>query len=1374
MKRSERTKRQGLYLLTTIVLLILCTATALLAYQRYLRSMRVALINFRDSDWGTWCAAARDTRYTLHRYERDELSTAPLANYHAVLIRAMGYRPDDSDLAALAAARAAGVRIVMLNAISDVASREDNLEPERREVLDQYLKHGGEANLRGVLDYLAHELAGCDVVVLPVVERPQEGFFHLGESVFATLDEFETHLAAQRPGLMAAEAPRVALFGPSLDPLSALERGPVDDLLNALESRGVRVYPIFGRESLPHLEAVQPDLAIVFPHGRLARGEEGSQQLARLGIPCLSALHLIVDRQAWLDDMRGISAGLLSQSITMPELDGVIEPLAISAMEPNDEGLRVRTTLPGRFERYVDRVVRWLKLRRTPNAQKRVAIVYYKAPGASALAGSGLEVAPSLYHTLQRLRDEGYDLGDELPSSPEALYDLIQQRGRTVGQWAIGAYEQFLEEAQPEFVPVEQYAQWFQQSLSPQRRQDMIERWGAIPGQHLVAQRDSRDCLVVSRIRFGNVVILPQPTAGAIGGDEVATVHGTGEAPPHFYLGAYLWLQRGFQADAIIHFGTHGSLEFTFGKSAALSDDCWPDILIGDLPHIYPYVINNVGEALVAKRRSYGVIVSHLTPPFTGAGLYGELERLHELIHEFEYSEDAPLKHEVRRSITEAVRQLDMDADLGLVAEALDDRLLEDAEIVHLHGYLHQLKQSHIPDGLHVIGRPYSEDQIRDTAVAMLGSRGWETVQAVLESGEGRMPDAIERQGELMRELLDAVREGWTAAAPPLRGDDVEPTEPQLLPETAPVPPQPNRVWTPQRLETLLARAEPAVAQAFQELLAAAAANAAALEASPAAELDGLVTALAGGFIAPSSGADVLRNPQAAPTGRNLYSISAELTPSEEAWRVGVNLVDGILAEHLAATGRYPRRVAFSLWGGEFIRTRGTTIAQILHLIGVRPKRDARGTMYDVEIVPAEELGRPRIDVVVQTSGQFRDAAASRIALIDKAVQMMAELGDEAHPNYIRDNTGQAEEELKRQGYAPREARGWATARVFGAAGNANYGTGIMGMVERGDTWETEEEIAQRYLANMSGVYRGDGVWGTVAPGLFQTQLAGAEIVVQPRSSNTWGPLSLDHVYEFMGGISLAIRNTTGNDPTGYFSDLRDPAKPRAATAAAAIREEARTQVWNPRFIAGMQREGPSAAAALTENVRNLYGWNVMQPSVVGDALWQETFDVYIDDKHGLDLQAYFEDVHPAALQDMTAIMLETIRKGLWTPSEDVIRRLAELHAELVARHGAGCSYETCGNAKLHDFLAAALSAPGSEAAQEIAESYHASLAATLRSVQPLPEVEGMQLEEKQTRAETILSEASPLATALLASLIVAATALLALTGLARPTPLAG
>ncbi len=309
-------KRQFLQLLVATVLLAICTTAAVYAYHRYLRNMRVALVGFRDSDWGMWSAAAEgNSYYTLHRFDRDEIASAPLGNYHAVLIRAMGYRPPPEDLEALAAARAAGAKIVMLMSTSETASDQENLEPEHRERIDAYLEHGGEDNVRGVLDYLARNLAGREVQVPPVVERPREGYFHLSDAVFATLEEYEAYLSAQRPRLMDADAPRVVLFGSFLDPLSLLERGPVDDLLNALEQRGVRVYPVFGREPFVQIERIQPDLAIVFPHGRLLRGDEAPALLQRMGIPCLSALHLIVARQQWQEDMRGMSAGLLSRII---------------------------------------------------------------------------------------------------------------------------------------------------------------------------------------------------------------------------------------------------------------------------------------------------------------------------------------------------------------------------------------------------------------------------------------------------------------------------------------------------------------------------------------------------------------------------------------------------------------------------------------------------------------------------------------------------------------------------------------------------------------------------------------------------------------------------------------------------------------------------------------------------------------------------------------------------------------------------------------------------------------------------------------------------------------------------------------------------
>ena len=534
-----------------------------------------------------------------------------------------------------------------------------------------------------------------------------------------------------------------------------------------------------------------------------------------------------------------------------------------------------------------------------------------------------------------------------------------------------------------------------------------------------------------------------------------------------------------------------------------------------------------------------------------------------------------------------------------------------------------------------------------------------------------------------------------------------------------------------------------------------------AIRQSPGAELDRFIQALRGGFIAPSSGGDPIANPDSVPTGRNLFGVDAEKAPSEEAWRVGCQLGDDILARQLASEGRYPTQVAFSLWGGEFIRSRGTNIAQILYLMGVRPVRNSRGSVYDVEVIPSEELGRPRIDVLIQTSGQFRDIAASRVTLMDKAVQLVSALDDEPYPNFVRDGTTETEMRLKENGLSPKEAREFATARIFGAANNRSYGTDIMGLVEKGDTWEDEQEVADRYVRNMGGIYRDGGTWGTYKEGLFEAQMQGTEVVVQPRSSNTWGPLSLDHVYEFMGGVTLAIRAKTGVDPTGYFNDLRKRGRAKATTSVSAIREEARTTIWNPKFIQGMQREGASAAGSLTESVRNMYGWNVMQPSAISQDMWDETYAVFIDDKHDLAMREYFEGKNPYALQNMTSVMLEAARKGYWAPSEEVLQNLAKIHVELVEKFGAGCSYETCGNRKLQEYIEGNLIAPGSDVTPEMLADYQASLAKVLESSAPLPDVEGIAMDEKIEQTEEAETPVRSEGALLLAACIMAATVVL-------------
>jgi len=458
-----------------------------------------------------------------------------------------------------------------------------------------------------------------------------------------------------------------------------------------------------------------------------------------------------------------------------------------------------------------------------------------------------------------------------------------------------------------------------------------------------------------------------------------------------------------------------------------------------------------------------------------------------------------------------------------------------------------------------------------------------------------------------------------------------------------------------------------------------------ALRRSGEFELAGMLNALNGGFIPPSVGGDPLFSPGAIPTGRNLAGIDAETTPGEGAWRAGVRLADAMLDAQRKATGDYPRKVAFTLWGGEFIRDQGITVAQILYLLGVEPVRSSRGRVEDVRLIPAERLGRPRIDVVVQTSGQFRDVAASRLFLIDKAVQMAAQASSGEHANHVRDGVIEAERILLDKGYSPLDARELSTARIFGGV-NGNYGTGIMGLVESGDRYEDVDEIAKQYLNNMGAVYTRDR-WGEFREGLFEAGLARTEVVMHTRSANSTGPLSLDHVYEFMGGLSAAITKVTGEDPQGFFIDLRNPTNHRVVDAKEAIWTEARSTILNPNYLTGLLNGGTSSAEVLAETSRNMFGWNVTKASVIDNELWDAWHDTLMNDPHELGTLDFFERVNPYALQEITAVMLETIRKDMWSPDADVVQQLVDLHVDLMEKHEAACTGFVCDNSKLRAMI---------------------------------------------------------------------------------------
>ena len=473
------------------------------------------------------------------------------------------------------------------------------------------------------------------------------------------------------------------------------------------------------------------------------------------------------------------------------------------------------------------------------------------------------------------------------------------------------------------------------------------------------------------------------------------------------------------------------------------------------------------------------------------------------------------------------------------------------------------------------------------------------------------------------------------------------------------------------------------------------------LQESPEQELASLVNALNGGYTPPSPGGDPIVNPNTLPTGRNMFAINAEETPTETAWEKGVQLAKSTIDMYRKRhDGAYPQKVSYTLWSGEFIETGGATIAQVLYMLGVEPIRDAFGRVSDLKLIPSQELGRPRIDVVVQTSGQLRDLAASRLFLVNRAVEMAAAAQGDEYENKVAAGVVESERALIERGISPKDAREMATFRVFGGA-NGGYGTGITGMVEAGDRWESEEEIADTYLNNMGAYYGSEKNWEAFRQFAFEAALTRTDVVIQPRQSNTWGALSLDHVYEFMGGMNLAVRHVTGKDPDAYFSDYRNRNNNRMQELKEAIGVESRTTIFNPAYIKEKMKGDASSANTFSEIVRNTYGWNVMKPQAIDKELWDEIYNVYVKDKFHLGMQEYFEEKNPAALEEMTAVMLETARKGMWQASEQQIADISQLHTELVNKYRPSCSGFVCDNAKLRDFIASKVSPEAGRQYQE-------------------------------------------------------------------------
>jgi magnesium chelatase subunit H len=968
------------------------------------------------------------------------------------------------------------------------------------------------------------------------------------------------------------------------------------DLIAALEARGLAVLPIFVSGIELHVairEWVigQPvDLLINTMGFPIVGGPAGSTQpgryhdkasalLAELDVPYMVAQPLqMQDEQEWHE--HGVVPMQAVIMYDLPEMDGSVAPVALGAIRDQ----RIVTT-PDRVARAAEQAAGWVRLRRTTAAERRVALVVYNYPPGLGKLGTAamLDVPASLHALLVRLQAEGYAVHDVPPTVEDMARRLAALEG---GDGGTG-------------VTINDYRQ-----ITPAEHANRVDRyWGSPPGDIAPVDRDS---IRIDGMDFGNVFVGVQPPMG-VPGDPMRMLFDRDFVPHHQYVAFYRWLKDVWHADAVVHVGMHGTAEWMPGLQLGLTAQCWPDLLLGSLPHLYLYPLNNPAEAAIAKRRGYAATISHAIPPYARAGLYKQLALLRRMLAEHDGDAREPSADDV---LGEAL------VAFGDVPRLSDETA--EQYVNRVRTYLDELEQRLILDGLHVFG-----DAPRPERVATL-------LEATLDVGRNDMPglaallaragvapaDVPAARAQLVRRvLLDAEPAAtvWREIMAQGGGDHTPP---------------------PAELDAMLAHGGAVLD---------------GLAACPG-ELDALVHALGGGFVLPATGADPVRAGAAAlPSGRNIHGIDPWRLPSAHACERGEQMATMLLGRHEAEHGAYPQTVALSLWALDTIKTEGESIAAVLALVGARPERDGQGKIWRYELIPLAELGRPRIDVLLDISSIFRDTFQMSLDLLDDLFRRAAAAPEPADQNFVRAHTLH----MEAQGVALDQA----TARIF-TQRPGTYGTGVDERIEE-SAWETVDELADTYTRRNGYTYGGRR-GGTAAPAVLRGMLGTVEHVFQAIDSVEYGLTDMQHYYGHSGAMQLAARHERGCDvPLSYAESFTGAVK--LATAPELLRIEARTKLLNPRWYEGMLAHGYAGAAEIGNRFTYLLGW-----SAVSDIVEPWVFDAaaatfVLDDG----MRERLEQANGSAARNAVARLLEAHGRGLWPSDEATIARLQELYGNL-------------------------------------------------------------------------------------------------------------
>ena len=951
----------------------------------------------------------------------------------------------------------------------------------------------------------------------------------------------------------------------------------VDDLCAAISAAGGRplaiwCYSLRDRAAAPIVELLRRHGARVLITTVLAAGgaaaaagttgapggAEGDgwdvSELAQLDIPVVQAPSAGRSSDEWAASDAGLGPFDVASGVAIPELDGRIIAPAFAFSEVVDDGDQLGTSVqayrsvPDRAARVAGLALRLAGLGATPPSDRRVAIVLSAYPTKRSRLGNavGLDTPASALVVLDALARAGYRV-EARPSDGDSLMAMLAD-GMTYD--AEDVTDEQLDMAVGS-LPAGRYAEWFA-TLPGAAKEELESAWGPPPGRHRVHEEQ----LVFSGVELGNVVIAIQPPRG-YGDDPVAVYHSPSLPPTHHYLAFYRWLDEVWGADAIIHLGKHGTLEWLPGKAVGLSAGCWPDAALGDVPLFYPFVVNDPGEGTQAKRRGHAVVIDHLLPPMTRADTYDDLARLEQLFDEYAQlqSLDPTKLPALRERIWKLVRDASIDQDLGLSAVALDDGF--DDVVLAVDGYLCTLKDAQIRGGLHVLGSVPADDALVDLVLAStrLPQGRVPSLREEVASRLGLDPDDpqhLDRIEEACRSLVAAAAsDGWAA-----RPDSTA-----------------TMTWVCNWLVPNLRRTGDEVAN--------------------------LLAGLDGRYVpAGPSGALTRGCAHVLPTGRNFYSVDPKALPTQLAWEVGTKLADAVLARHLEEEGCFPATVGLVLWGTAAMRTQGDDVAEALALLGVRPVWEERSRrVVGIEPIPLTVLGRPRVDVTLRISGFFRDAFPSMVHLLDAAVELVAGLDEAPEDNFVR-------------------AHGAEDPRVFGPA-PGSYGVGILSLIE-GRNWRSDDDLAAVYVTWSGWSYGREG-FGVPAVEAMQRRFAAIDVAVKNQDNREHDIFDSDDYLQEHGGMVATIRSLTGRDPKAWFGDSANPARPLVRSLAEEAARVVRTRVLNPKWLAAMRRHGYKGAFEMAATVDYLFGYDVTA-HVAQPWMYERVAQAYVADPENREL----------------------------------------------------------------------------------------------------------------------------------------------------------